>query len=122
MADIESSCQVGEVEEDYEPQKIVAHLETYSPVFDEKAESWRFNYGGDHIYVDIRETSIAQDAIDRGGVSVGETYKVKMEITEYRTPTKQLRKRYKVLEVLDFIPALRQRSLFDTDGGDDGDG
>ena len=117
--DIETSCQTDEVEEDYEPQEIEARLEIYGPIFDVKAEAWRFNYGGDHIYADITETSIAQDAIERGRVSVGDMYRVKMEITEYRTPTKQLRKKYKILEVLDFIPAVRQPSLFDS-GGDNG--
>lgn len=117
--DIETSCQTDEVEENYEPQEIEAHLEIYGPIFDVKAEAWRFNYGGDHIYADITETSIAQDAIERGRVSVGEMYRVKMEITEYRTLTKQLRKRYKILEVLDFIPVVRQPSLFDS-GGDNG--
>lgn len=117
--DIEISCQTDEAEKDYEPQEIVAHLEIYGPIFDVKAESWRFNYGGDHIYVDITETSIARDAIERGGVSVGDVYKVQMEITEYRTRTKQLRKRYKISEVLEFIPATREPSLFDN-GGDNG--
>src|SRR5665213_3092112 len=96
-----------------EPQKIIAHVRVHSPVFDPKADRWRFRYGEEKIYADISETTIARDAIRRGGVLINDTYKVRMEITEHETPQGQFRNSYKILEVLDFIPAPKQASLFD---------
>ncbi|MFK7866314.1 MAG: hypothetical protein AB8B77_02620, partial [Alphaproteobacteria bacterium] len=55
------------------------------------------------ITVDISETNIAEKTMDRGEVRVGDTYKVKLEETQYKTPKGQYRIRYKILEVIDFI-------------------
>lgn len=110
--DIKASC--GDVDQEiaHEPQEVVAHLRVYSPVFDPQAPRWRFEYGQERIYVDISETTIAKDAIARGGVFIGETYKVRMTITEHETPTGRFRNEYHILEVLDFIPAFRQPDMF----------
>lgn len=115
FAPIRASCEAVRVMEDKaldDPQPIIAHLRVYSPVYDSKAEKWRFSYGGQPIYVDISETTIAQDAIARGGALINDLYKVRMTVTEYRTPTGQERHEYKILEVLDFTPASQQPSLF----------
>lgn len=116
--EIEASCGTDDVKELYEPQVIEAHLKVYSSVFDKDAERWRFNYSGDVIWADITETNIEKNTLERGFVSVGDIYKVRLEITEYRT-THQIRKKYRILEVLDFMPARKHPDLFDT-GGDDG--
>ena len=110
--DIMASC--GDIDKEivHQPQKVVAHLRVFGPVYDAGAPRWRFEYGQDHIYVDISDTSIAKDTISRGGAFIGETYKVNMEITEHETPTGKFKNEYKVLEVLDFIPAHRQDDLF----------
>lgn len=110
--DIKASCGDTEKEIAHEPQEVVAHLRVFGPVFDASAPRWRFEYGQERIYVDISETSIAKDAISRGGVFIGETYKVQMQITEHETPTGKFRNEYKVLEVLSFIPAPQQDDLF----------
>lgn len=110
----ESCAQPGEEEKetDYDPQPVIAHLRVHAPVFDPAAPNWRFKYGEEVIYADITETTIAQDAIDRGGVMLDDLYRVRMEITEHETK-KGFRKSYKVVEVLDFTPAPRQTSFFD---------
>lgn len=98
------------------PQTITAHLEIFGPVFDTAAENWRFKFDGNPIFVDITATNIAADAIARGGSFIGDTYKVRMEIQERRTPLGRFRNHYKILEVLEFYPASlepTQASLFD---------
>lgn len=42
-----------------------------------------------------------------------DVYKVWLEITEHETPTRQFRKSYKIIEVLDFMRSPRQPTLFD---------
>lgn len=95
-----------------EPQTIIANLRVHSPVFDPKAEKWRFKYGEEIIYADITGTTIASDALRRGSVAVNDRYKVRLEITEHETPQGQFRNTYKVVEVLEFTPAPRQQNLF----------
>lgn len=94
------------------PQRITTHLRVHSPVFDPKAERWRFKFGEEIIYADITETTIARDAVQRGVVSKNDTYRVVLEITEHETPQGQFRNVYKVIEVLDFIAAPQQQQLF----------
>ncbi|HEY0832870.1 MAG TPA: hypothetical protein VGE72_03075 [Azospirillum sp.] len=100
-------------EQSTEPQTIISHLRVYAPVFDPKADNWRFVYGGKPIYADISETNIAKDAIRRGGASVGDTYKVKLEITEYVTAKNQFKNSYKIKEVLSFEASPYQMGMFD---------
>jgi hypothetical protein len=94
--------------ETFEPQPITAHLQVTRPDFEPDATSWRFRYGDKTISVDISETSIADDVRARGFVRIGDTWHVKMLVTEKRTATGQFRNDYKVSEVLNFEPALRQ--------------
>ena len=110
--DIKASCGDPDAEIEHEPQEVIAHLRVYGPVFDRSAPRWRFEYGQERIYADISETTIAKEAISRGSVSVGDTYKVRMTITEHETPKHQFRNEYKVLEVLKFVPAPRQTDIF----------
>lgn len=63
------------------PKTVTATLYTHGPVFDVKAPNWRFLYKRKPIYADIKETSIAKDAVKRGGSFMNDRYKVKMEIT-----------------------------------------
>jgi hypothetical protein len=101
--------EVDEVEEESEP--ITAWLRVYSPVFDEHADKWRFIYNEHPIYADISETTIARDAIHRGGAFVNELYKVKMLIKQRITKTGIIKSEYKILQVIDFRLAEQQRSL-----------
>lgn len=95
---------------DATPDTVVATLYVYSPVFDEKAKRWRFVYKRNkHIYADIAETSIASDAMKRGGSFVNDRYRVRMEVTP---PDKEDGDpHYKIISVLEFTPAPQQGSL-----------
>jgi hypothetical protein len=95
--------------------ETTAWLSVYSPVYDESADKWRFILGREPIYVDISETTIARDALIRGGAMVDDTYQVRLEIAT--PPPKSGRRQkpsYKILEVLRFIeaaPALKQVTM-----------
>jgi hypothetical protein len=79
--------------------------------YDEKADKWRFWYGDHPIYADISETSIARDAIARGGAMINDLYKVKMQITQHLTKGGIVRPDIKILQVIDFREAPRQGAL-----------
>ena len=90
------------------------------PVYDEKAERWRFRFG-DHIeYFDISKTTIAQDAIRRGGALMDDAYKVKAKLVQSRTQSGKISNRYSVVSVEDFKPAeiQQQRNLFKNGQGE----
>jgi hypothetical protein len=97
--------------ETFESQIITAHLQVTRPDFDADAKTWRFRYADKVISVDISETSIADDVRARGLIRLGDTWHVKMSVTEKRTATGQYRNDYKAVEVLDFEPAFRQVSF-----------
>jgi hypothetical protein len=78
-------------------------------VFDVKAPNWRFMYKRKPIYADIKETTIARDAVKRGGSFMNDRYKVKMDITP--AETEDGTPHYKITEVLEFAPAERQIPL-----------
>lgn len=83
-----------------------AWLTVFSPVYEEGAELWRFKMGKEVIYADISDTTIAHDALQRGGALVDDTYQVRLEIETPKTPDgKPKEPSYKILEVLRFIPA-----------------
>jgi len=98
-----------EVIEEAKPQNVTGTLYSYGPVYDSKAPKWRFLYKNKPIYADIKGTSIAKDAMRRGGSLVNDRYKVKMDVlppdTEDGTP------HYRITEVLDFTPADEQISM-----------
>ncbi|RAZ84755.1 hypothetical protein DPM33_30480 [Mesorhizobium hawassense] len=118
VEDIVASCTTGIAEtKETEPDVDIttAWLSVYSPVYDEKAELWRFWLGTDVIYADISETTIAHDALERGGSLTHDSYQVKLEIT-VDVDDKGVRGKpsYKILEVIKFVPAepqLRQSEL-----------
>ncbi|RVD66388.1 hypothetical protein [Mesorhizobium sp. M7A.F.Ca.ET.027.03.2.1] len=117
-----ASCNAGPAEkEPSEPDvdPTTAWLSVYGPVYDEKADKWRFKLGTDHIYADISETTIAKDALDRGGAMVDDTYQVRLEITTPKDENgKKGKPAYKILEVLRFVPATpsgQQLSLIPDD-------
>lgn len=91
-----------------EPQEITAFVQVYSPVYDVKAPEWRFLYNGARQYMDISETDIARNAIQRGAAAMNDTYKVRLEMQQTRTATGKLSARYKIKEVLEFLPASIQ--------------
>jgi hypothetical protein len=89
VRDIIRSCEASslEMQEEQEeeavdkPKAVTATLHVYGPVFDRKAPNWRFLYKGKPIYADVKETSIARDAVNRGGSFVNDRYRVRMEVS-----------------------------------------
>jgi hypothetical protein len=104
-------------EETDEPDIVTAWLRVYSPVFDRRSEKWRFIYGDHPIYADISDTSIAPDAIQRGGSFVNDLYTVRMEVRQHLTEGGEVRPEYKIIRVLDFRPAPQQGNLPLSEGG-----
>ena len=96
-----------------EPQSFTAHIVIYGPILDPKAKKWKFKLANKVGIIDISETSIAADVLQRGGITIGDTYKVKLEMIERKTPTGAFVAEYKVKEVLAFIPGsgARQQNL-----------
>jgi hypothetical protein len=113
--------QLRELEEEtFAPQTIVAHLQISRPDFEPQAHIWRFRYGDKTISVDISDTDIAQQVRARGSVGLADTWRVKMLVTEKRMASGNYKNEYKVAEVLEFIPALRQTAFrFVSENDDD---
>lgn len=111
LASFDVPALASEIEEEAEPDTVTAWLRVYSPVYDEKADKWRFWYGDHPIYADITETSIARDAILRGGALINDLYKVKLQITQHLTKGGAIRPEFKILHVIDFREAPRQGAL-----------
>lgn len=110
-------------EETFEPQPIVAHLQISRPDFEPQAHVWRFRYGDKTISVDISETDISEQVRSRGSISLGDTWRVKMIVTEKRTAGGNYKNDYKVAEVLEFIPAPQQSIFrFISEDSDDANG
>lgn len=122
VEDIIASCAKG-IEESkgfFEPEveDTPAWLSVYSPVYDEKAEKWRFRLGRETIYADISETTIAHDAMLRGGSFSDDSYQVVLEVTTpYDQNGKPKDPSYKIKKVVRFVPASpsKQGSLFGSD-------
>lgn len=107
--------------EETDPQIFTAHILIYSPVLDLRAKKWRFKFAGKTETIDISETQIAQDAIQRGSVNIGDTYRVKLEMIERKKPSGEYVPEYKIKEVLKFIPGYRERQQsldFNPEAGD----
>jgi hypothetical protein len=90
---------------------ILRTIRVYSPVYDPKASMWRFEMDGKHEYIDISSTTIAVDAIARGGAFVGDGYRVKLKVAHHTTQKGRVGYDYKVAQVLDFFPAPRQLGM-----------
>lgn len=109
-----ATCALVKEEEDILSKgTIVAHLTPYDAQFDADAKQWEFWHGDRRIPVDISETSIARDAVERRSVSMDDVYKVDLEITERKTPSGQIRTEYKIKNVHDRFSGPRQDKLFE---------
>jgi hypothetical protein len=90
--------------EDSVPQTFTAHIVVHGPILDPKSKRWKFKINNKVETIDIGETTIASDSMARGGISVGDTYKVKIEIIERKTASGAYVTDFKVKEVLSFLP------------------
>ena len=111
---IMSADKVTDKTEDETIQEITAWISVYAPVLDKNAEKWRFTFNDTHEYMDISETNIAEMAISRGGVGVGDLYKVALEIRQSITSSGKISYSYKINKLIDFKPSqtLSQERLF----------
>ena len=82
---------------------------------DADAKKWKFRMGGNSIVVDISDTDIAIKASERGVVGFGDRYRVRLEEREHMTKSGNMLMRYRIDEVLEFIPAQRDQSMFADD-------
>ncbi len=90
-----------------EPQVIIAHIVVHSPVYDKKTKIWKFTYNGKHEKIDISGCNIYQTIDSRGGALIGDTFKVKLEITEKKNKHR-FTNHYKIIEVLEFKPTIKK--------------
>jgi hypothetical protein len=95
--------------EEVEPKTVTANLYAYGPVFDAKAPNWRFRYRNKPIYADVRETTIAKDAVTRGKSAMNDRYRVRMEVRPAAIEGGDTH--YRIIDVLDFQPAEEQVPL-----------
>ena len=100
-------------QEGSEPQPITAHIVIYAPILDPTAKVWKFKLNKRVEKIDISETTIAADALERGSIRVGDRYRVNLEVIERQTPTGNFKFDYKVKEVLSFKEGnpMRQQKL-----------
>ncbi len=116
ILDADFSTRLGLTE--YEERQIItAWIRVYAPVYEEKAQYWKFEFGEKHESIDISETDIAKNTIERGGALVNDTYKVRLGITQIKTPSGKFKNRYKIEEVLEFHAAklTQQEDMFKKD-------
>ena len=87
------------------PQLLTAWVTVYSPVYDLEAPMWRFKFGDKVEYMDITQTSIAEQAIKRGCAMIDDAYYVRLELRQEHRPTGKITNHFKIVEVLEFKPA-----------------
>lgn len=109
--DISASCFT--TDDEIEPQILKARLITYRPTLDEDAKSWSFKLFNKPVTVDISSTNIAKQMIQRGGVRLGDSYIVNLEVTETRGRDGRIILRYKALEVINFQAGPDQMDLIE---------
>lgn len=107
-----ASYESQEEEEETVTNITTRHLVVNKPELDYNSTKWFFIMDNKTIKVDISSTNIAKDAIQRGEVRVGDTYKVSLEEQEYKTPKGQFRIKYKALEVIEFNRGMQQQNLY----------
>ena len=104
-------------DDEEDPQELTVWIETYAPVYNESATSWRFLLNGKPEYMDITETDIAQKAMERGSTSVGDSYQVRLVMSQKRTSQGRFTASYKIKEVFEFREStlIHQSDMFNKD-------
>ena len=110
---LSATVNLSEEPEETEPQLFTAWLTVHAPVYDLQAPRWRFRFGNNVEYFDITRTSIAREAIKRGGALLNDTYQARIELVQTMTEGGKIGNHYSVVEVLRFVPAklLEQGNL-----------
>jgi len=95
--------------DDIPAQTFTAHIVTHGPILDIKSKHWKFKFNNKVEELDISQTSIAEDAVARGGVNVGDTYTAKIEMKEHQTKKGSYVTDFKIKEVMAFTPGTRHQ-------------
>jgi hypothetical protein len=93
--------------EENPPQFFTAHIVVHAPVLDPKSKNWKFKLNGRIETINIEKTKIAEQSMERGGVNVGDTYKVKIKMVERKTKSGEFKTDFSVEDVLEFYPGTR---------------
>lgn len=110
---INSHKKIEEIVED-EPQTFTAYLRLHSPVFEEDSSKWQFKLNGKIEWIDISETNLAREIMKQGYVSINDTFKVKMEMTQGFSKSGRESYKYKILDIIEHRPGanISQLNLF----------
>jgi hypothetical protein len=101
-----------EIEQEIEEDNIInALLSVRSPVYDQSAKRWKFYYGEEHHSMDVSESNIKDIVFRRGGVLIGDKFKVRLQIAQKQKEDGKITNDYKVLEVIKFYPAPSQGDI-----------
>lgn len=84
-----------------EPQTITTWITLHTPVLSRDARAWRFTHNGVVIWIDISETTILADTLQRG-VNYGDSYLVRLESTQVEKDDGTFTAKYKIKEILNF--------------------
>jgi hypothetical protein len=81
----------------------------HTPTLDTQTKSkhWKFRMNGHVESIDISASKIYEDAIARGTINLGDTYRVKIQLIEKVTKSGGFKPDYKILEVFEFKPGQR---------------
>jgi len=106
---IDKTCaaELGEVRADSDemkPQPFQAFITVYQPTLDAKSKKWKFKFNQQIETIDLSQTNIVAEAMKRGKVVIGDTYKVQLEMTQKKTRSGDYKADFKALKVLDFLP------------------
>ena len=102
---VASANHIPEGEKLTEPQTITTWLSVYAPVYEANAQRWRFRFGENVEYFDISQTTIAKDAVTRGGALMNDLYLAKVEFSQSITKSGRISNNYSIVQVIDFQPA-----------------
>lgn len=89
-------------DEELEPQTIIGHIVIHGLTFDSNAKKWDFKYNNSVESIDISDVEIASLIVARGKVSIGDAFKVKMEVVEKKTKT-GYKNTFKAVELIEAI-------------------
>lgn len=95
-------------------QVITAWVTPYAPVYDKDKTKWKFRLGEAIVSMDISETHIVENTMQRGASLMSDAYHVKLELRQEYKSSNRISTEYKIIEVLDFRPGTiaQQENLF----------
>lgn len=93
----------GDIGVDIHPQTLRGHITIHSPTFDATSKKWKFKWNSRVETIDISQTDIADQVMQRGMVRLGDAFEVEMEVIEKKLKT-GYKQYFKVIRVIAFKP------------------